>query len=165
MSIKSDALMAAFRKAPLTVSKNLRLEMEKGLAEVARQARQNHRFKSKSSNANRSIKHLVSGDGMEGKVYIDSGVAKYAEYQHEGTGRYGPKHRAYKVRAVTRKALYWVSNGAKNFVSKKAFVTIKGIRPDKFLYRAFAAQKPYLVARMNGAVDAALKMAGLKGVK
>jgi len=152
--------MNAFCKAPMSVAKTLRTNLNVAMLDVERQARRNHRFHSKSGQANRSIMHEVTSDGLEGRAYINDGVAKYTKYQHEGTGLYGAMRRAYKVKPKTRKALYWVSDGEKNFSQG---VTIRGIRPDHFLYRAFAAQKPYVLARMRGAVSAALNMAGLKG--
>jgi hypothetical protein len=191
MAVDAKALLAAFRKAPMSVAKTLRTNLNVAMLDVERQARRNHRFHSKSVMAVRSIQHEVTSDGLEGRAYINDGVAKYTKYQHEGTGLYGAMHRAYRVYPKNKGALSFVmggkhylvprqprvEGGAKNPYFKKlekegianiiwkGYVTIKGIRPDHFLYRAFAAQKPYVLARMRGAVSAALNMAGLKGVR
>ena len=120
------------------------------------------RFHTKSGMANRSISVVASGDGMQGSVFLDDRIAKYTRFQHEGTGEYGPFHKPFTVEPKSRKSLYWVEGGGKHFAKK---VTIKGIHPDQFLYRAFEAQRPYLLARMRGAVEAALQVSGLKGAK
>jgi hypothetical protein len=191
MAVDAGSLMNAFRKAPLSVSKTLRLELNKAMAEVARHAQKNHRFNSKTSAAAKSIKHEVTGDGLEGRAYIDKGVAMHAVYQHEGTGLFGAMRRAYRVYPKDKGALSFVMGGKHYLVPKhpriaggtknpyfrklekegianiiwKGYVTIRGIHPDRFLDRAFEAQKPYLLARMRGAVAGALKVAGLAGSK
>ena len=64
---------------------------------------------------------------------------KYAKYQEQGTGIYGPHEQAFTIQAKNKKALYW--EGASHPVKK---VTIQGVRPKWFLKQALENVKPKL---------------------
>jgi hypothetical protein len=150
-------LLLAFDKALLETSKLLRQQMSIGMRTVAADARVNHRFHHRKHNLERSVKWEVSPDGLEGKVYLSSRDAPYAAIVHNGTLK-----KNYPIRAKRKKALHFVSGGDDVFIPKKRVVIHPGLRPDKFLFEAFNRQKPYLLARMRGAVLTAYRMAGFK---
>jgi len=73
-----------------------------------------------TSNLRRNIKYKVESDGSEAKVFADPAV-KYAIYQEEGTGLFGPRHAyIYPKRA---KYLAWKSKTGKMVFAKK----VKGV--------------------------------------
>jgi hypothetical protein len=145
-----------------------------------RDARMHHRFKTKSGSLERSIQHDTSKDGLYGRVFLNTGTAKYGPYQHDGT----KPHRIY---ATNKAALYFVKNGIGYLVPRnmwdpesrhywrgvreknknvhlveKGFVNHPGIKADKFLDKALMRQKPYIIARIRGALARAFQIAGLK---
>ena len=158
IKIDSAKLEQAFKKAPSVVSKELRIEMKKTLRDVASYAKQHHRFHSRRGGIERAIQFEVGQSGLQGEIYLESAIAKHAKYIHEGTGLYGPRRKIIKFGPVTRKALYWVSGGRKNFAR---MVKIKGIRPDRFLYRAMRIKRQTIVKNFQLAAVRAFKKAGL----
>jgi hypothetical protein len=177
LTFKFDAskLLAALQKAPLAVSRELRVEMNQGLRVTEQDATAHHRFHNQKGTLEKAIKHEVAPSGLEGRVYIDSGVAAYGAPVHEGS----KPHRIYprddgngmffvkggtgffvpKGGTVTTKS-YWNDKGT--FFIGKGYVNHPGTKPDKFIYEAMARQKPYLLARMSGAVKRAFQMVGFK---
>ena len=121
---------------------------------IAEHAQLNHRFISRSGNLERSAIPEVSASGLQGTVYLDGGLAPYAEYIHEGTGRYGPKRRDFFVAPKVKKALHWG-----RFYSKGHL--IKGCRPDRFLLRAFEKSRDVIKENLTAAYMKALQKAGL----
>jgi uncharacterized protein GlcG (DUF336 family) len=152
LDVDTSKLAAAFKKAPLAVARELRIEMGKAMQVVERDARMHHRFKTKSGSLERSIQHDTSKDGLYGRVFLNTGTAKYGPYQHDGT-------KPHVVRPTNRKALYFLKGGQK-FFSKGH--TVGGIKADKFMDKAFMRQKPYIIARIRGAIARAFQIAGLK---
>ncbi len=58
-------------------------------------------------------------------VYV-SKAAPYAQFVHEGTGLYGPRHK--RIKPKTKKTLYWL--GARHPVA-----SVAGIKPNPFMDR------------------------------
>jgi hypothetical protein len=90
-----------------------------------------------------SLKTQVSG--LEARIYIDPNN-KPAIYIHEGT-------KPHFVQPTNKKALYWVKGGGKHF-SKGHMV--KGIKPVKFLEKAFKQNKEYIINEVKKAVREAI---------
>jgi HK97 gp10 family phage protein len=90
-----------------------------------------------------SLKTQVSG--LEARIYIDPNN-KPAIFVHEGT-------RPHFVQPTNKKALYWVKGGGKHF-SKGHMVS--GIKPVKFLEKAFKQNKEYIVNEVKKAVREAI---------
>jgi HK97 gp10 family phage protein len=158
LNIKIDPqmLFQAFDKIGTSAAKEMRVEMKKALRTVADDARMHHRFREKSGSVERSIRYDVSGSGLAGRVFLDTGISKHAEYVHEGT-RPHPIPKPGNPR--NRKALYWVSGG-KAFFARS--VKHPGTKPDPFLTSAVKRQEPYIVSRMQAAVKRVIEMAGIK---
>jgi hypothetical protein len=181
-NIDYEKLSKAFEKIPLVAARELRSELNKGLRAIQIDARLHHRFKPHSNQLEKSIQEDVSPSGLEGKVWLEESVAKYGKWVHDGT----PPHKIYPknkaalafVKGGTmflvpkRSALfnefgnvkqYWKTAQEKGAVLvKKGYVNHPGTKEDKFLYQAFARQKPFFLARINGAVKRIFEAAGLK---
>jgi hypothetical protein len=151
-NIDYTKLSQAFAKIPIAAARELRSELNKGLRAIQVDARLHHKFKPHSGQLERSIQEDVEGSGLSGKVWLEESVAPYGKYQHDGT-------QEHFVKPINRKALYFVKSGQK-FFSKGHMVS--GIKKDEFLYKAFARQKPFFLARINGAVSRIFEAAGLK---
>jgi hypothetical protein len=181
MSFDASKLLSALQKVGNTAAKELRMEMGQACRTVQRDAKMHHRYKAKRGGVERSILYDVSPAGIEGTLRVDTGVTPYAGYVHDGT-------KPHKIFPKNKAALYFVINGKKilvpklsmlygatglsqywreaekagAYVSRKGYVDHPGTKPDKFLYQAMARQKPYILARMSGAVKRVFQMAGFK---
>jgi hypothetical protein len=87
VKVDTRKLTAALLKAPGVVKSSLRKSMGTAMSGVSIYAKRNHRFTSRSGNLARSIKSKVSKTGLEGEVYLQSGIAPYGEPVHEGWRR------------------------------------------------------------------------------
>lgn len=180
-AIDYKAFSKAFNAFPIEAAKELRLEMKGASKAVMQDAKLHHRFKRKSGMLDRSINYTISESGLSSEVFLDDGVASYGKWVHDGT----PPH---IIRAKGQKALMFVMGGVKFMVpktphkvpgwmikagmvgggdsktkwSQKGFVNHPGTKPDKFLYQAAGRQKPYFIARINGAINRVIEAAGLK---
>jgi hypothetical protein len=159
MTIDAEKLLKSFMVAPLQVSKELRNSLQASLKAVQLDAGINTGVNDKRQHIARAIKVEVEQSGLEGKCVLDTGICEYSAYQHEGTGKFGSGKGEYKIKPKNKKSLYWVSGGGKHFPKS---VTHPGVKPQKFLYKAFARQKSFIVARMQAAVMRAFKITGLK---
>jgi len=165
-------LLASLQKAPIQVSKELRLEMKKSMRDVQVDAQTHHRFKKQKGMLEKAITTNVSADGLTGEVLIDPGEASYGGYVHEGTRPHVIKPKS------GGKGMFFVKGGSGFYVPPspsgsykdesgvfhigKGYVNHPGTRPDQFVYQAMARMKSSILARMQGAVARAYKIAGFK---
>jgi len=157
VKVDTKALSAALLKMGKSGVSILRKEMGTQMQAVASMAAQRHRYTTRSGTLDRSISHEVSKTGIRGTVFLDTGTAPYALYQHEGTGMYGARRAPFFIAPVRKKALYW----GKRIWSKGHYVS--GIKPDRFLYKAFKHQKQAIVKGLNKAYETLIKRAGFNG--
>ena len=151
VKVDSKALEKALLAAPKQVHDELYAALAISLRSVTTTAEAIHKYKTKSGQLSRSILYKVQNDGMSGAARLDSGVAPYGKYQHDGT----PAH---EIKAKTVKALHWVSGGVNRFAKA---INHPGIKPDQFLYRAFNRNKDAIVKRIDAALASAYRKAGL----
>jgi hypothetical protein len=149
-----EKIVRKFEDMPKQVRKELRAALKTSVGGIGGYAEDHHRFTSRSGDTERDgIKTKVDGKTLTGVVFLATDTAVY---QHEGTGLYGPKGRAFTVRPVQKKALRWVtardvfmaSAGAYGFSFAKK-VTIKGIKPDPYLYTAADIKRPEIISRFE----------------
>lgn len=153
MKIEVEALkelIAKFEITPSQVKEELKLALLLSLRGIQERARNNHRFTSRSGETEREIK--TRSENLSGEVYLNS---TGAVYQHEGTGIYGPRKRAIKIVPRNVTVLRWVNPGGGGFVFAKN-ATIKGIKPDPFLYNAAEQERPQILSRFDSAIKKAL---------
>lgn len=118
---------------------------------VQEYARAKHRFISRSGALERSVDYTVNAEAMEAQVYLDQSVAFYGLFIHDGTGTWGPDGEPYPIVPKAKAWLRFVGKDGKVYFSKK--VMHPGIRPDKFLYDAAAAQESNVQAIFAKAYD------------
>lgn len=152
LSIKIEGLKGmkrALSKYPNEFKKELRKTLVIYGNKMARHAKRDHRFKSKSGNLERSIKSEVSKDKVFMKFFIDpqtltNGKYNYGLIQHEGS------YKGYKK-----------SKSAKKYPNKRPNTGF-GILYDHFMDRAWDKYiKPMNKALQNDITDTARKV-GLK---
>jgi hypothetical protein len=184
-----ENLVAAFAKIPEIAAKNMRVAIKEGLQEVEDYARKNHKYISRSGNADRAYKTDIDESGLSGTLRLDGKIsnAPYVFPLHEG-------HKAYKVYPVNKKALYWVKGGKEFIVLKagwknphpkpgwmfkagllggdkskkgdgkvwshKGFVEIPAAPGDPWLYRALENRKDAVIARIQEGMQKTIKQAG-----
>lgn len=120
----TKALIAKFGNSSQIV-KNAKV---KGLtlASMIFQTRSKQEAPVDTSNLRRNIKYEVETDGSQAKVFTDPSV-KYAIYQEEGTGIYGPR-RAY-IYPRKAKFLAWKSKTGEMVFARK----VKGVMAKWFM--------------------------------
>lgn len=107
--------------------KRLRQAIKASAREVQEEAQRTHRFTSRSGQLERAIDVRMIGD-KTAEVYIDSDLAPYGPFVHEGT-------RAHYIFPREKQSLRWVPSGGNGFVFAKR-VFHRGTQPDQFLYEA-----------------------------
>lgn len=122
-----EKLFAAMAKFPVATKKNVNMALKIGARDIQTDARQNHRFVSRSGNAERSIETEYHPQILTAKVGIDKGVAKYGAILHDGT----PAH---VIKAKNGKTLRFVGKNGR-FVYRKR-IKHPGTKPDRFIHQA-----------------------------
>lgn len=107
--------------------KRLRQATKASAREVQEEAQRTHRFTSRSGQLERAIDVRMIGD-KTAEVYIDSDLAPYGPFVHEGT-------KAHYIFPREKQSLRWVPSGGNGFVFAKR-VFHRGTQPDQFLYEA-----------------------------
>ena len=120
----------------------MRVELKHQLVEIQKYAMKNHRHKTRRKTRNKtrtgslnsSIQRQIDPSEMSGSVYLETGIADYGVYVHEGHGAPGKS----------------VKNG---------FPYVW--EPDQFIYKALEAREPVIRADFEVTVDNALVAAGV----
>ena len=130
----------------------LRGALAASLRDIQKDARENHKFTSRSGKTEQEIRTRTynngSGKVFKGEVFI---VYPIAIYQHEGTGIYGPRNKAIWIEPRKKKLLRYL-NSEGQFRSSKGLY-IKGIKPDPFLYKAAENQEAGIISRFDAVVS------------
>lgn len=155
MNIDRAAAIKALSDFPDEVGRGSRLVLKAGVRDIQDRARREHQYTSRSGNLDGSIRGEVSG--LSARIFLDTRIAKYGPMQHQGTGFYGPRGHAYRVEPKRGTHLRWVSGG--RFVFSRG-VTIIGIRPDPFLFRAADAEAPKIAEKFDAMIAKAAKGGG-----
>lgn len=120
-------------------------------AQMAQASQQNAPYK--TGNLRRSIHaEVASLGGLTGKVIQDSGVGKYGEWVHNGTGIYGPK--GTPIVPVNKKVLAWKTKGGMVFAK-----SVKGMKARPYMKQAFEQKKPEVPEIIK---DSIMREVGLK---
>lgn len=154
--VDTKTLNAALLKMGREGVSILRKQLGTDLEDVRNSAAMQHRYITRSGNLDRAISVKVAKSGIWGMVFLRTGQAPYAIYQHEGTGRYGSRGQSYHVAPTLKKALHWGKAFSKGH-------DIAGIRPDRFLYAAFNRHKGQIVAGFSKAYRTLIRRAGFHG--
>ena len=130
----------------------LRGALAASLRDIQKEARENHKFTSRSGKTEREIrtKRYNNGSGkvFKGEVYTEYPIGIY---QHEGTGIYGPRNEPYWIEPRKKKLLRYL-NAEGQFRSSKGHVMF-GIKPDPFIYRAAENQESAIVSRFDAVIS------------
>lgn len=137
-----DKLVQAFEAAPAQTRDMVRRQVKMAVRDIQEEARDNHRFITRSGMTEKSIMSKVQDN--KGTVYLASDVAVF---QHEGT-------KAHMIIPRFKKVLRFAEN--KKFVFTKR-VQHPGIKADPFLYKAAEKMEPVIVSRFESALDKLLE--------
>lgn len=143
------ALLIMADKAEDLSRKQIQTAMGKACREVVRLAIAKHKFRTITRKTDRAIRYTFDKKEGEGVVYLDEEKAPHIRYLHEGSGLYGPHHKAFDIFPKNKKMLRfatspntapWRPNPYGRFHEggfTYAFgVTNPGIKKDQFLYTA-----------------------------
>ena len=127
--------------------KRLRQAIRASAREVQEEAQRTHRFTSRSGQLERAIDVRMIGD-KTAEVYIDSDLAPYGPFVHEGT-------KAHYIFPREKQSLRWVPSGGNGFVFAKR-VFHRGTQPDQFLYEALDNSREAVRGIFSQAVNVSL---------
>lgn len=149
----TSKLTAALMTLGQTGTQEIRKTVKAELETVANDANQNHRFIPRSGNLDRSVQVDMSSDGMSGTVSLQTSIAPYGPYIHNGTGIYGPRKKP--IVPTAKKLLHFYVGGKPVFAR-----SVKGVRPDPFLTTAFERRKADIKSRIQKAINRTIRRAG-----
>lgn len=152
-----DKLVRAFQKLPQATMDLLVSAMLQSQQDIAEEARDHHKFTSRHGQLERAVTEGPIETGpLVGRVWLDTNVAMYAPFIHEGTGLYGPNHAKYPISPKAGHFfLRWESGGQEIWARK---VMHPGVKSDPFLYEAAKAKSDKV--NQNFATNAALAIKG-----
>ncbi len=133
-----DKLVRAFEAAPDQTRDMVRRQVKMAVRDIQEEARDNHRFITRSGLTEKSIMSLVKDN--QGTVMLTNSIAVY---QHEGT-------KPHLIVPRFKKVLRFAVN--KEFVFSRR-VQHPGIKADPFLYRAADKMLPTIETRFQAALD------------
>ncbi|MDY6084633.1 MAG: hypothetical protein SPI25_05225 [Dialister sp.] len=107
------------------IYKHIRQAIKESATIIAEYARENHRFKAHTGQMERSVVP-ESISNTSAVIRLDTAVAPYAAYVHQGTA-------AHRIVPRRRMALRWTDGGRFRF---SKWVNHPGTRSDPFLYQA-----------------------------
>lgn len=85
-----EEVVGAFLKFPDEISNYVRPAMKEAMVLIATRASTTHRYTTRSAMLDRSIQTDVDQSGFTGRVFLDTGVATYGPYIHEGFKSWPP---------------------------------------------------------------------------
>ena len=157
----AETVSESLKKLEKTFNHEMIKTMAKVTKELAEYAQNNHRFISRSGALEKSVVHgVISKSPLVGEVALsqDSPAFPYNYFQHEGTGRYGPRRRKYLIKPRRKELLRWSSKG--KFYSAKQVIH-PGVKPDPFLYLAAQKKEKEIKSALKGSINKVLKEAEL----
>lgn len=145
ISFEASALKVKLGRAPEGLQKKLKEAMLLSVRDVQERARENHRFISRTGQAEGSIKVSLMGrdNHLVGTVYT---ALPHAVYQHQGT-------RSHDIVPRSKKALRW-SDGQNFIFAKRSHVA--GIKADPYIFDAFEKEKPAIISRFKKLTEGVL---------
>ena len=114
---------------------------------VQDRAQDNHKFKSRTGDLERSVDVRFSVGGAVGEVFLNMGIASHGPFVHQGTRPHEifPKHRT---------MLRFTAGGRFVFAKK---VNHPGTKKDAFLYKAFRDSRGEIVSIFERYTDKSVK--------
>lgn len=111
------------------VEKNTRFAIKESISEIQDEARTKHRFKSRTGSLERAIQTRFYN--MTGEVFLNTAIADYAPFVHQGTS-------PHKIFPKNKKSLRFTKGGKWIFAKH---VNHPGTEKDAFLFDALKSKK------------------------
>ena len=142
VSFRADGVSRKLKAGSQKMQKELRVAMKISVRDVQERAREEHKFISRTGQAEGSIHTTVdgSGDHLAGTVYT---ALPHAVYQHQGT-------RSHTIVPRSKTVLRWSEGGQFVFAKRSQ---VKGIQADPFIFNAFDKEKPAIISRFKKAAE------------
>lgn len=116
-------------------NQRLRMAVKDATTLVRDKAQDNHDYTSHSGELEKAVETRFIDNGLTGEVYLDTNIAEYGPFVHEGTA-------AHMIFPRNKKALRWFV-GSNDAIFAKA-VHHPGYKGDPFLYNALKDSKPQI---------------------
>ena len=84
LTVNASGVLGAFKRSPGVFEREIRIAVKEWLTEVQVEARQVHKFVTRSGGLERSVQVDYSPKISGSKVYLELGIARYGPYIHEG---------------------------------------------------------------------------------
>jgi hypothetical protein len=154
----ADELLEAFARLPDLTGRNMRVAVKEGAVIVQKEARQTHRFRSRTGAVDRSVEVVGGGiaGGASALVFLNRSVTPVGEFIHGGT-------RPHVIRPRRRTMLRWASSGFSGpmipgGVGRSGFAFSReihhpGTKADPFLYQAADRKRGAVEQHIQRAID------------
>lgn len=126
---------------------NLRLAVHASTLEVAETAKDEHRYKTRWGRLENAVDTSYTHDGIAGRVFLNTTVAPYGAYVHDGTS-------PHDIFPKKKQALRWVKGNAFIFAKR---VHHPGWKADPFIYDALRKNEEKIMRIFERYVDRANK--------
>jgi len=146
------AVLRAMERAPDSTVEEMRRAILESCRLVQQGAREKHKFRARTGMLERAIDYHVDISKCEGVIEIDSAVAPYGKWVHQGTS-------PHLIVPKNKQSLRWAGAGGKFIFAKK--VHHPGTKKDEFLYEAAERSRIEINAIFARHIDTATKEAGL----
>ena len=128
--------------------KRIRQAVKASTILVRDSAQEQHRYATKTGNLEKATDYRITDSGMQGVVFLDSNVANYAPFVHEGTA-------AHLIRPKNKTILRFVPRGGNGFIfARKVFHP--GTKADPFLYDSLRRNTENIINIFARYTDSAL---------
>lgn len=144
-------LIQAFERSPEVFTKHVKLALNQNLRDIQVEAKQIHRFIARTGMLEKAIQTKDADQNLSGSVYLDTNIAKYANFVHGGTKRH-------LITPTNRTSLRWATGGGFKFAKK---VMHPGTKSDEFIYQALENKQASIQQRYSDAVNKARIEVGL----
>ncbi|WP_441561950.1 hypothetical protein ACSZOP_06400 [Colibacter massiliensis] len=114
----------------------IRQAVKASAIEVQDEAQTHHNYTSRTGNLTRAVDMRMTSE-CSAMVYINSDIASYGPFVHEGT-------KAHTIAPKQRKCLRWVPTGGNGFIFAKS-AHHPGTKKDPFLYEALNAKRTDII--------------------
>lgn len=148
-SLDYKALLVMADRAEELSKKTIVTAMGKSCRLIVGIAKAKHKFRTTTGKTDSAIRYTFDKKAGEGVVYLDELKAPHIRYLHEGSGLYGPYHKAFNIFPKNKKMLRFATSPGTAPWRPTPFgrfheggftyafgVTNPGIKQDQFLYAA-----------------------------
>lgn len=166
VNLDYKALLIMAEKSEDLSRKVIKKAMGESCRLVVRLARAKHNFRTITGKTDKAIRYTFDQEAGEGVVYLDEESTPHIRFLHEGSGLYGPHHKAFDIFPKNKKMLRFATSASTAMWRPDPYgrfqeggftyafgVTNPGIKKDQFLYAAADEAEVKIQAIFDSAME------------